>query len=235
MIHAARLSKRFGSHAALTGLDLHVPAGELFVLLGSNGAGKTTTLNILATLLRPTSGSAHVAGHDIATDPVAAKAELGYLPDAPALYERLTAREFLEFVADLRGIAARHRIDELLDVFDLADSARKLIGGFSLGMRKKVAFAAAILHRPRALLLDEPTGGLDPRSGRTVKDLIPALCAEGAAVLMTTHVLEVAEPLADRVGILHEGRLVACGLVEEVRAKYGAGSLEDAFLAATVS
>ncbi len=233
MIHAARLTKTYGTHTALSGLDLRVAAGELFVLLGANGAGKTTTMNLFATLLRATSGSAHIAGHNVATKPLTAKAQLGYLPDAPALYEGLTAREFLEFVADLRGVADRDRITELLDLFDLADSARTLLGDFSLGMRKKVGFAAAILHRPRALLLDEPTGGLDPRSSRTVKDLIPALCADGTAVLMTTHVLEVAEPLAHRVGILHEGHLVACGTVSEVLAANSAESLEDAFLAAT--
>ena len=233
MIRTVALSKRYGAQDALRSLDLHVPAGELFVLLGSNGAGKTTTMNLLATLLRPTVGKAFIAGHDVVSDPFAAKAELGYLPDAPALYERLTGVEFLKFVSDLRGLQDRGRIEELLGLFDLHDAARKLIGDYSLGMRKKTAFAAAILHRPRALLLDEPTGGLDPRGARVVKDLIPSLCADGAAVLMTTHVLEVAEPLAHRVGVLHAGSLVACGAVEEVAAQSGATSLEDAFLAAT--
>lgn len=233
MIRAAGLCKRYGSQDALRSLDLHVPAGELFVLLGSNGAGKTTAMNLFATLLRPTAGEAFIGGHDVVAEPMAAKAELGYLPDAPALYERLTGSEFLEFVSDLRGIRDRGRVGELLDVFDLQDAARKLIGDYSLGMRKRVALAAAILHRPRALLLDEPTGGLDPRSARVVKDLIPALCSEGVAVLMATHVLEVAEPLADRVGILHEGSLVACGTVDGIMGQTDVASLEDAFLAAT--
>jgi ABC-2 type transport system ATP-binding protein len=233
MIRTVALSKTYGAQVALRPLDLHVPAGELFVLLGSNGAGKTTTMNLLTTLLRPTSGSAFIAGHSVITDPMAAKEQIGYLPDAPALYDRLTGPEFLAFVADLRGLRDRTRVAEMLDLFDLAEAGRKLLGDYSLGMRKKLAFAAAILHRPRALLLDEPTGGLDPRAARVIKDLIPALCEEGVAVLMTTHVLELAEPLADRIGILHDGALVACGTVDEIVEGHGVASLEDAFLAAT--
>jgi ABC-2 type transport system ATP-binding protein len=233
MIRTVALSKTFGAQVALRPLDLHVPAGELFVLLGSNGAGKTTTMNLLTTLLRPTNGSAFIAGHSVVADPMAAKEHLGYLPDAPALYDRLTGPEFLSFVADLRGLRDRARIPEMLELFDLADAGVKLLGDYSLGMRKKLAFAAALLHRPRALLLDEPTGGLDPRAARVIKDLIPALCEEGVAVLMTTHVLELAEAMADRIGILHDGVLVACGTVDEIVTGQRADSLEDAFLAAT--
>lgn len=238
-IQAIGLTKAYGRNVAVDQLDLEVQPGELFCFLGPNGAGKTTTIKMLIGLVKPTSGRAFVAEHDIWTDGMRAKADLGYVPDAASLYDQLTAYEFLNFVADIfrmdRATRAA-RIDELLEVFSLTDAADRAIGSYSRGMRQKTTIAAALLHRPKALFLDEPTFGLDPRSARLLKDLLRRSCDDGATVFMSTHILEIAETMADRVGIIRRGRLLFQGTVPELRElQHGpeGTSLEDLFLQLT--
>ena len=223
----------------MSGLDLAIGPGELFCFLGPNGAGKTTTIKMLVGLIKPTSGCALVCGVDVWRDPVRAKSLLGYVPDAAALYDQLSAREFLNFVADVfrldRPERAR-RIGSLLERFELSDDADQLLGGFSRGMRQKVVIVGALLHEPQALFLDEPTMGLDPRAARTLKDLLRERCARGTAVMMSTHILEVAETMADRVGIIQKGRMLFQGALPELRAYLhglDSTSLEDLFLQLT--
>jgi ABC-2 type transport system ATP-binding protein len=239
MIQAEGLVKHYGKLRAVDGLHLAVAPGELYCFLGPNGAGKTTTIKMLIGLLRPDAGSIRVGGLDVWTEPVRAKAMIGYVPDAAQLYDQLTAREFLGFVADIFRLGRNeraHRIDMLLSAFDLTGDADQLIGGFSRGMRQKVVLSAALLHDPQAIFLDEPTVGLDPRSARTLKDLLLATCARGAAVFMSTHILEVAETMADRVGIIQHGKMLYQGSVAGLR-EYQHGpasaSLEELFLALT--
>ncbi|NLA59682.1 MAG: ABC transporter ATP-binding protein [Firmicutes bacterium] len=242
MITAVNLSKRYGSLTAVDNLNLTVKPGEIFGFLGPNGAGKTTTIKMLVGLTSPTSGEAWVAGTPVAKDPVAAKRVLGYVPDTPHVYERLTARELLRFVGDLRRLPpdrTEKKIDELMALFELTDRQDELLGGFSHGMKQKVCIACALLGEPKVLFLDEPTVGLDPRSARLVKDILRRIADDGGAVFVSPHVLEIAERMCDRVGIIQNGVLIAEGTVEELRSKAvpgkeGAGfSLEDLFLKLT--
>ena len=237
-IRAEGLTRRFGGRVAVDHLDLEVRRGELFVFLGPNGAGKTTTIRMLTCQLEPSSGSAEVLGIPLAEDPIGIKRRMGYLPEEPVLYETLTGREFLRFVADMRRLPrarAAARMDELLRALALDEAADDLVEAYSLGMRKKLALIATLLHDPEALFWDEPTGGLDPRSARVLKDLMKNHCARGGVVFMTTHVLEIAERLADRVAIIARGRLVAQGSPATLQALRGekASSLEDVFLELT--
>ncbi len=236
IISARNLRKEFSNAVAVAGVDLDVYGGEIFGFLGPNGAGKTTTIKMLIGLLRPSSGNALIGGYDIQTDPLAAKALIGYVPDEPTLPEKLTAREFLRFIGGLYRVPAdqvQRRGDELLRLFDLHDHADELIGGFSHGMRQKTALAGALLHDPRALFLDEPTVGLDPRSARLIKDILRQLAARGTAVFLTTHILEIAERLCDRVAIIQDGRIVAAGTLDQLRHGGTTQSLEDIFLSLT--
>ena len=237
MIRTEGLTKRFGDTLALAGLDLEVGAGEFFCFLGPNGAGKTTTIKLLVGLLRPDAGRALVGGHDIQREPLAAKRLLGYVPDQPYLYERLTGREFLRLVAGLYGLdgdGVDARIAGVLEAFDVADVADGLIGDLSHGMRQKLSFAATFLHEPRVVVVDEPWVGLDPRSIRNVKDRLRAGTRAGLTVFMSTHTLSIAEEIADRVGIIHRGRLLFTGTVAEVKALASRpGTLEDVFLELT--
>lgn len=236
MIAAQALRKEFGKHIAVAGVDLTVNGGEIFGFLGPNGAGKTTTIKMLIGLLRPTSGHAWIGGHDIHATPIPAKALLGYVPDQPYLPEKLTAREFLQFIGGLYRIPGKdveRRGGELLRLFDLHDHADDLIGGFSHGMKQKTALAGALLHDPKVLFLDEPTVGLDPRSARLIKDILRQLAARGTAVFLTTHILEIAERLCDRVAIISDGRVIAAGTMNELRQGSTGASLEDIFLALT--
>ena len=238
MIELHGLTKRFGDKLAVAGMDLTVPAGEVFALLGPNGAGKTTTLKILAGLVRPTSGTAAVAGHDVVASALAAKSAMSYVPDAPYLYDKLTGREFMRLVADLYGIPRLERearSSELARLFELEGFLDELCETYSHGMKQRVVFAAALLHEPKVLVLDEPTVGLDPKSARTLKTTLRRMARErGAAILMSTHTLAIAEEAADRIGIMHLGRLIAAGTLAELRAGYAAGlSLEDLFLQLT--
>jgi len=232
------LAKVYGGVAAVSGLSLRVEAGEIFGLLGPNGAGKTTTLRMLTCLLKPTRGSALVAGYDVVRQPLEVKRRIGSVADGPYLYDKLTGREFLDFIAGLYSVphdAAAVQIRRLLALFDLEEKAGELIESYSHGMRQKLALAAALLHAPQVLFLDEPTSGLDPRSARTVKDLLVGLARQGRTVILSTHVLEIAEQMCHRVGIIDRGLLVALGSIDQLRrqAQAGEASLEEIFLQLT--
>jgi len=234
------LTKRFGASAAVDGLDLTIPQGEFHALLGPNGAGKTTTLRMVAGLLRADGGSVSVLGHDVATHPAEAKRELAFLPDDPLVYDKLTALEYLEFVAGLWSLApdvAACNAEELLRRLDLWPQARQRAEGYSRGMRQKLALAGALIHAPRLLILDEPLTGLDAAAARQVKDLLVARVRDGCTIVLTTHILEIAERLAERISIIQRGRIIAQGSLDELRAM-AAGrergeTLEDVFLQLT--
>jgi len=238
MIEIEALTKKYGELTAVSDLSLRVEPGELFVFLGPNGAGKTTTIKILTGLLQPTSGRASVAGIDVVESPIEVKRIMGYLPEDPFLYGKLTGSEFLQFVADIHGVQRnRDKIERFIELFELSSAADELIEGYSLGMKKKVAIGAALIHDPKVLFLDEPTGGLDPKSARMMKDLLQDMRNRGATVFMTTHILEVAEKMCDRVGIINNGKLIKVGTIEELRSEARKternGSLEDIFLELT--
>jgi ABC-2 type transport system ATP-binding protein len=228
------LSKRFGDKPAVNDLNLTVRAGELYALLGPNGAGKTTTLRMVTGLLKPDAGSIEVFGVDLRADPAAAKRLIAWLPDEPMIYDKLTALEYLAFVAGLWGVApdvARTRAEELLRWLDLWNERDQRCESFSRGMKQKAALAGALIHEPRLLILDEPLTGLDAGAARQVKDLLQQKVSQGATVILTTHILEVAERLADRIGIIQGGRLLAQGTLEELQTRAGEGrTLEDVFL-----
>lgn len=226
------LRKSFG-RPAVDGLDLTVRRGELYALLGPNGAGKTTTLRMVTGLLAPDAGDVEVLGIDLARDPAGAKRGMAYLPDDPLLYGKLKPTEYLEFVAGLWGIRAQDaepRARRLLDWLDLTKHAHELTEGFSRGMKQKLALAGALIHEPELLILDEPLTGLDAAAARQVKDLLVSHVEQGGTVILTTHILEVAERLAQRIGIIRQGRLIAEGTLAELRILTQGGSLEDVFL-----
>jgi ABC-2 type transport system ATP-binding protein len=228
------LSKRF-DRPAVDGLDLAVKAGEFYALLGPNGAGKTTILRMVAGLLQPDAGSISVLGIDARRDPIAAKRVIAWVSDEPMVYDRLTPFEYLEFVAGLWEIDAARaeaRSRELIGWLGLGPHAHERCGGFSKGMLQKVALAGALVHDPRLIILDEPLTGLDAGSARQVKDVLLNKVREGVTVIMTTHILEVAERMAERIGVIAKGRLIAEGTLAELRAKarHGGTSLEDIFL-----
>lgn len=238
LLEAKGLVKRFGSFTAVNGIDLSVQAGEVFGLLGPNGAGKTTTVSMLTGLLRPTAGAVRIGGHDVQREAQAVKRLIGYVPDEPYLYDKLTGREFVTLMAQLYGVTANlaARVEELLAYFDLRDAAGDLIGGYSHGMKQKTALCGVLVHDPMLLFLDEPTVGLDPRSARLLKDTLRGLADRGRAVLLCTHILEIAQAICDRVAIIDHGRVIALGSVDELRRTAHAGSgesLEDIFLRLT--
>lgn len=233
------LTRRFGETVAVSNLTLSIPQGTVYGFLGPNGAGKTTTIEMLTTLLPPTSGEAWVMDVPV-TDRDTVKQHIGYLPHEPPVYESFTAREQLAYAADLRGMdvsVADERIDTLLERIDLLGAAGDRIGTYSQGMRRKVGLIQALLHEPAVAFLDEPTSGLDPRASRTVMDLITEQVARGTTVFLSSHILSVVEELADTVGVLYEGRLVAedspAVLVERTEREAGTGTLEEAFLEIT--
>ena len=229
------LHKRF-SEPAVDDLSLKVRSGEFYALLGPNGAGKTTTLRMVAGLLQADAGMVRVCGIDAFADPIAAKQVLAWVPDEPMVYDKLTPLEYLEFVAGLWSMQpdlARFKADTLLESFGLAPHANDRCGGFSKGMRQKVALAGALIHEPRLIILDEPLTGLDAGSARQVKKVLSGLVAQGVSIIMTTHILEVAERMADRIGIIARGQLVAEGTLGELRGERAnavGNSLEDIFL-----
>jgi len=235
LIEALGLQKRYGATFAVKGIDLAVYPGEIVGFLGPNGAGKTTTIKMLTGLLRPSAGVARIGGFDIQREPLRAKALLGYVPDQPYLPDKLTAREYIQLIAGLYRLDPRQaaqRGEELLRLFGLAERGDEVLGSYSHGMRQKAVVVGALLHDPRAFFLDEPTVGLDPRSARLIKDMLREVANQGAAVLMSTHILEIAERMCDRVIIINEGVIVAAGTLEELRAG-GQASLEDIFLTLT--
>ena len=235
-IETAELTRRYGERLAVDRLCLSIRAGEIYGFLGPNGAGKTTAIKILVGLLEPNSGTAAILGHDVQGDPLRAKASLGYVADRAMLYERLTGREFLEVIGQLRDLPRRvasDRIDELLALLDLADEAQRPCSSYSFGMKRKLALAGALVHRPAVLILDEPLNGLDPRSARRLKDLLLRLTGEGATILLSTHDLITAESVCHRVGIIDRGRLVAEGSAGELRRLTAAPDLEAVFLKLT--
>ncbi len=240
VIQTDKLSKHYGKGGqikALDDLDLEVYEGETFGLLGPNGAGKTTTVRLLNCIIKPTSGTATVVGHDILKEENKVKSITGMLAESPGLYEKLSAYEFLEFIGALYDVpndVLKERIDDLLKLFSLDDRRDDLLEGYSRGMKQKVLVAAALVHDPPILFLDEPTSGLDPRAALMVKDLIKKLAdTAGKTIFICSHILPIVEELCDRIGIINQGRLIAIGTVNEILAKTRTKSLEQAFIALT--
>ncbi len=239
MIQTSNLTRKFGDLFAVNELNLEVKAGELFGFLGPNGAGKTTTIRLLIGLLQPTAGTAVVAGNDVQREPLAVKQAVGYLAEVPYLYGKLTGREFLRFVGGLYGLTDEEsdaRAERLLALFELVEKGDQLIESYSHGMRQKIALSGALLHEPRVLLLDEPLSGLDPYSARRTKEVLRELCRRGVTVFLSTHILEIAERMCDRVGILDRGHLIAVGTMDELRVQArssDSATLEDLFLRLT--
>src|SRR5438309_5388473 len=224
MIIISNLVKQYGQFTAVDGISLDVQPGEIHGFLGPNGAGKTTTLRMIAGLLKPTSGSVEVNGHDVSKEPELAKASLGFIPDRPFIYEKLTAGEFLKFHAGLYGLdgdGVMDRVHEMLDLFELRRWENELVESFSHGMKQRLVMCAAFLHRPRAVAVDEPMVGLDPRGARLIKDVFRRMSARGVAILMSTHTLEVAQEMCQRLSIILKGKIIAQGTVEELRALAG--------------
>ena len=221
MIAIRNLTKQYGRFTAVDGIDLEVTPGEIHGFLGPNGAGKTTSIRMIAGLLKPTSGRIIVNGHDLATNPEGAKASLGFIPDRPYIYEKLTAGEFLRFHAGLYGVNGNgvdQRVREMLDLFELGRWEHELVESFSHGMKQRLVMCAAFLHRPRAVLVDEPMVGLDPRGAKLIKSVFRRMSEHGVAILMSTHTLEVAQEMCDRISIILKGRIIARGTVAEIRA-----------------
>ena len=243
MIQFVALRKQYGELVALHDLDLEIAPGEVFGFLGPNGAGKTTTIRMMVGLLEPSGGQVILGGHDLAREPEAAKALLGYVPDQPFLYDKLTATEFLRFIGGLYRVdpdEIAHRSVDLLEEFGLVDRAEELVETYSHGMKQRLALAAALIHRPRILVLDEPMVGMDPQGALALRQLLGGLAASGVTIFLSTHSLPVAEELCDRIGILDHGRLIAQGTLSELREHASeipdlvrSDSLESVFLSLT--
>src|SRR5688500_8367856 len=232
MIRTEGLGRAYGDKWALHGFNLHVDAGEVLGLLGPNGAGKSTTVKILTGLIQPTAGRATIAGFDIVTQPLDAKQRLGYVPEQPVLYETLTATEFLEVISALHLLvpaAAAARRDELLELLGLGEARHQRLSAFSKGMKQKVVLAAALIHRPEVLILDEPLDGLDANSARVVKELLRNLAAQGRAILFCSHILEVVERVCTRIVVIDKGQQIAAGSPADIAAATGAANLDEAF------
>ncbi|GAA0325514.1 ABC transporter ATP-binding protein [Bacillus carboniphilus] len=235
-IEIKNLSKKYGSYQAVKNLNLSVSKGELFAFLGPNGAGKTTTIKMLIGLLEPTSGTVEIGGVNIWKSPIEAKRKIAFVPDQPNLYPKLTGWEFLQFMASVFHVPEdvfTKRANELLSLFSLQGSAHDLIEGYSHGMKQKMALCGALIHEPEVVFLDEPTVGLDPKSAKTLKNHLRHLCDRGTTVFLTTHILEIAEQMCDRVGIILNGDLIALGTMDELRERSSQASLEDIFLELT--
>ena len=247
MIKINHLTKRYGEKVAVRDLCLDIPRGEIFAFLGPNGAGKTTTIKILTGLLRPDSGEVHIAGYNALTEPLKAKMRLSYIPDQPYLYDKLSGREFLYFVGELYGIGrdeCTQSIAELVECFETKEYIDQLTENYSHGMKQRIVISAALLHNPDVLIIDEPMVGLDPKSSRLVKNIMRDLASKGTTIFMSTHVLSVAEEVANRIGIIHLGNLIALGTLDELKRDCGSKellegtknrTLEDLFLFMTES
>jgi ABC-2 type transport system ATP-binding protein len=236
MIKLINLTKKYGELVAVNGINLEITQGEVFGFLGPNGAGKTTTIKLMVGLLQPTGGSAVIGGFDIQTDPLKAKRITGFIPDRPFLYEKLTAMEFMRFIAYLYEMGdANKRIDELLDLFGLSDWKDELIENFSHGMKQRLVMASALLHHPKVLIVDEPMVGLDPRGARLVKDIFKDLASKDVTVFMSTHTLDIVEQMCTRVAIINNGDIIAEGSVEDLgrMARMENSHLEPIFLRLT--
>ncbi len=238
MIEVKKLTKKYGKFMAVEGLSLVVPRGEIFGFIGPNGAGKTTTISMMAGILVPTSGQVHICGIDMLTSPREAKKKIGYIPDRPYLYEKLTAMEFLKFMGDLYEMDSEgfeHLAESSLTKFSLLDWADELIESFSHGMKQRLIMAAALMHDPEVVVVDEPMVGLDPIAIKMVKQLLRELAAKGVTIFMSTHTLQVAQDVCDRIGVIHRGRLIAKGTIGELRALASSdgGDLEQVFMILT--
>lgn len=237
MIQLDHVTKNYGSKPAVRDLSLHVGRGELFAFLGPNGAGKTTTIKLMCGLLFPSAGDIRIAGFDLRTQGEQARRLISYVPDQPFLYEKLTGREILQFIADMYGMTeaqTRAQIDKMIAIFELDDFVDDLTQNYSHGMRQRTVFAAALLHQPQVLIVDEPTVGLDPRSIRLLKDLLRQEAERGVTVFLSTHSLDVAQELAHRIGVVARGELIGCGTLDTLRRQAAMdGSLEEVFLKLT--
>ncbi len=238
MIKLSHVTKLYGSVKALDNLNLTVKPGELFGFIGPNGAGKTTTIKILTGLIKPTSGIASIGNFDLDKTPLKAKAITGYIPDRPAIYEKLTGWEYLIFISDLYGLERQNaelKAQEFLNFFNLNESANKLIESYSHGMKQKLVISSALIHEPKAIIVDEPLVGLDPKGARQVKSLFIDLCKRGATIFMSTHSLGIAEMMCDRIAVINKGRLIALGKVNDLGLQAGKSraDLEEIFLELT--
>ena len=237
MIEFSGLSKTYGSFQAVAPLNLTVPTGEMFDFLGPNGAGKTTTIRMMMGILIPSGGVVRIAGFDCHRDSVEVKRQVGYLPDSPIFYDYLRGREIIQFIGEMHGLGAaesQQRTSQLMAEFGLKEVAQEYAVNYSMGMKKKLGLACALIHRPSVLILDEPTNGLDPRASRDVQQRLRRSVEEGMTIFLSTHILDMAERLCSRIGIIHHGELVATGTPQELKDKVTAGgSLEEVFLAVT--
>ncbi len=238
MIEVQELTRVFGELTAVDAISFTVNPGEMYGLLGPNGSGKSTTMRMILGLLKPTSGTAIVLGHDIRTDSVAAKRVMGYVPEEPNLPDSLTGWEYINYVADIwripRGSGRDKEIEELLQLLDIYDASNDLISTYSKGMSRKTSLVAALIHKPRILILDEVQAGIDPKGAATIKEILNGLRSRGATILLSTHVLEIAERMCDRIGIIDHGKLIAEGTMDSLRQQAkGLSSLEDIFLSLT--
>jgi len=238
MIHLQNLTKTYGDTVAVDQLSLDVPAGELFGFIGPNGAGKTTTIRMIGGLVAPSRGTVTIDGIDMGREPESAKRRIGLIPDRPFLYEKLTGMEFLRFTADLYEVdleTFQEKAESVLELFSLMDRAHELIEGYSHGMKQRLIMASALLHEPPLIVVDEPMVGLDPRGIKMVRELFRNLALQGTTIFMSTHTLKLAEDVCDRIGVIHKGRLVATGTIEELKqaARVGDADLEEAFLRLT--
>ena len=238
LIQARELTRKFSAFTAVDSLTFDAPAGEIYGLLGPNGSGKSTTMRMLLGLLKPTSGTARIWGYDIKKESVEAKRLMGYVPEEPVLPESLTGWEYINYVSDIwqipRGSEREEEIDELLELLDIKDASDDLIETYSKGMSRKISLVAALIHKPRVLILDEMQAGIDPKGAATIKEIIAGLCDRGVAVLLSTHVLQIAESMCDHIGIINHGKLIAEGTMDELRSQaIGHSSLEDIFLELT--
>jgi ABC-2 type transport system ATP-binding protein len=232
------VTKRYGDLTAVDNLSLDIRKGEVLGLLGPNGSGKSTTMKMLLGLIPPSSGTVNVLGYDVARNPVEVRRRIGYVPESPRIYEFLTALEFLDLTGDIYGMkpdAKKERISEFIGAFDLEGREGDIISSYSDGMKQKVAIISALMHRPEFLIMDEPLRGLDPKSAKIVKDLLHELAAQGVTTVISTHVMEIAQAMCDRIAIVYHGRLLALGTVDEIResAKMPGSGLEDIFLKLT--
>jgi ABC-2 type transport system ATP-binding protein len=224
MIRLVHLTKNFNSLVAVNNIDLAVHEGELFGFLGPNGAGKTTTIRMMAGLLRPTRGEIFIDNWDILKNPREAKRIIGFIPDRPFLYAKLTGKEFLKFIGDLYGLTRTEtevRSQQLIDLFNLHSNADELIESYSHGMKQRLVMTSALMHKPKVIIVDEPMVGLDPKGAKLVKKIFRGLCQQGVTVFMSTHTLEVAEEMCDRIGIIQHGHLIALGTVQDLKEKAG--------------